>query len=178
MFKFKKLKEEHLEQVLEWRTRADVTRFMNTDIEKDMDQQREWFEHVSTSSTDRYWIIEMKENPIGLISLNHIDLTNLRTSWGFYIGEKEYRIYGGLVPPYLYNYVFGELGFHKITAEVMSGNDNVVKLNKVHGCREVGVYKEHILKNGVYHDLILMELLNKEWTALNKFRKYIGEFEE
>lgn len=178
MIQFKKLKEEHLDQVLNWRTQKDVTRFMNTDIEKDTAKQQKWFEHVSNSSTDKYWIIEIKEQPVGLISLNRMDFTNLRTSWGFYIGEEKYRMYGGLVPPYLYNYVFLELGFHKITAEVMSGNDNVVKLNKMHGCREVGVYHEHILKNGVFHDLILMELLKEEWMTLNKFHKYISEFEE
>lgn len=178
MIQFKKLSEEHLEQVLAWRTQEDVTRFMNTDIEKDMDKQHQWFEKVFNTIAERYWIIKIKEQSVGLIYLTDMDFTNYRTSWGFYIGEQSFRLYGGLIPPYLYNYVFLELGLHKITAEVMDGNDNVIKLNKIHGCREVGVYKDHIYKNNQFHDIILMELLKVDWIALKKYRKYISKFEQ
>ncbi len=178
MIRFIKLKEEHLEQVLVWRTQEDVTKFMNTDIEKDMDKQREWFQRISNSETDAYWIIEIKEKPVGVISLNNIDYVNKRTSWGFYIGEEKYRLYGGIIPPYFYNYIFSKLEFHKITAEVMEGNHNVMKLNIMHGYRMVGVYKDHILKNGSYFDLNLLELQKDDWLKLNKFQKYVCEFEE
>lgn len=178
MIRFVKLREKHLEQVLEWRTQEDVTKFMNTDIEKDMDKQREWFRRISNSETDAYWIIEIKGKSVGVISLNNIDHLNKRTSWGFYIGEEKYRLYGGIIPPYFYNYIFSKFDFHKITAEVMEGNDNVLKLNLFHGYRLVGVYKDHILKNGSYRDLNLLELLKEDWLQLNKYQKYIGEFEE
>jgi len=178
MIRFKKLREEHLEQVLDWRTQEDVTRFMNTDIEKNLEKQQDWFTKVSVSSTDKYWVIEMKNQPVGLIYLSDIDPVNRRTSWGFYIGEEDYRLYGGIVPLYLYNFVFLKLGFHKITAEVMSGNENVIMLNKMHGCREVGTFKEHIFKKGVFHDLVVMELLKDEWLTFTKYQKYISEFEE
>lgn len=178
MIRFIKLREAHLEQVLSWRTQEDVTKFMNTDIVKDMDNQREWFRRVSNSLTDKYWVIVIKGNLVGVISLNSIDYINKRTSWGYYIGEEKYRLYGGIIPAYFYNYIFGKYGFNKITAEVMEGNSNVIKLNLFHGYRMVGVYKEHILKNGSYSDLNLMELLKKDWTKQIKFQKYIGEFEE
>lgn len=178
MIRFVKLREKHLEQVLEWRTQEDVTKFMNTDIEKDMDKQREWFRRISNSETDAYWIIEIKGKSVGVISLNNIDHLNKRTSWGFYIGEEKYRLYGGIIPPYFYNYIFSKFDFHKITAEVMEGNDNVLKLNLFHGYRLVGMYKDHILKNGSYRDLNLLELLKEDWLHLNKYQKYVGEFEE
>lgn len=178
MIRFIKLREQHLEQVLEWRTMEDVTQFMNTDIDKDMEKQREWFRKISNSTTDFYWVIEIKEKPVGVISLNNIDYVNKRTSWGFYIGEEKYRLYGGIIPPYFYNYIFSKFDFHKITAEVMEGNDNVLKLNLFHGYRLVGMYKDHILKNGSYRDLNLLELLKEDWLQLNKYQKYIGEFEE
>lgn len=178
MIRFIKLKEEHLEQVLEWRTQEDVTRFMNTDIEKDMAKQRAWFRKISNSETDIYWIIEIKGKLVGIISLNNIDYVNKRTSWGFYIGEEKYRLYGGIIPPYLYNYIFSNYDFHKITAEVMEGNTNVIKLNLMHGYRTVGVYKDHIFKNGSYADLNLLELLKEDWLKQNKFQKYICDFEK
>lgn len=177
MIQFKKLREEHLEKVLQWRTSKDVTRFMNTDIENNIDQQYEWFATVTSSTSERYWIVEIKGVAVGLISLSNIDFLNRRTSLGFYIGEEEYRLYGGMVPPHLYNYVFHELGLHKITAEVFCGNDNVIKLNKLHGCREVGIYKEHIYKYGQFHDVMLMELLKEDWLQLHRYTKYRSVFE-
>lgn len=178
MIRFIKLREEHLEQVLEWRTQEDVTRFMNTDIEKDMVKQKEWFNRISHSLTDAYWIIEIKGQLVGIICLNGMDHVNKRTSWGFYIGEEKYRLYGGIIPPYFYNYVFSTYVFHKITAEVMEGNENVIKLNLLHGYRMVGVYKEHIFKNSSCYDLHLLELLKSDWITQNKFQKYKAAFEE
>ena len=178
MIRFIKLREEHLTQVLEWRTQADVTRFMNTDIEKDLDKQKEWFNKISISRTDKYWIIEIKGILVGLISLNDIDFVNKRASWGYYIGEEKYRLYGGIIPTYFYNYIFSKYDFHKITAEVMVGNDNVVKLNLMHGYRLVGVYKDHIFKNGSFFDMNLLELLKDDWLKAGKFKKNICEFEE
>ncbi len=178
MIRFIKLKEQHLKQVLEWRTQENVTRFMNTDIEKNYKKQLEWFKSISDSRSDKYWLIEIKGQLVGLIYLTTIDTVNKRTSWGYYIGEENYRLYGGLIPPYLYNYVFLELGLQKVTAEVFCENTNVIQLNKMHGCREVGVYKEHIYKRGQFHDVMLMELLKEDWLKLNKFKKYISEFEE
>lgn len=178
MIKFIKLREEHLEQVLKWRTREDVTRYMNTDIEYDMEQQRQWFERVSKLETEKYWIISVKDKHVGLISLNDIDFVNKRTSWGFYIGEEKERIYGAIIPLYLYHYVFTQLNLHKVIAEVMSDNTNVIKLNKVHGCREVGIFYDHIFKNGKFHDIVLMELLKEDWEKKKRNHKYKASFEE
>ncbi|UKS25975.1 UDP-4-amino-4,6-dideoxy-N-acetyl-beta-L-altrosamine N-acetyltransferase [Paenibacillus sp. HWE-109] len=179
MIDFIKLKEEHLEQVLEWRTKESVTRFMYTDIDYNLDNQKRWFEKVSKMPTEKYWIISIKGNLAGVISLNDIDFTNRKTSWGFYIGEDNYRMYGGIIPQYLYNYVFNELNLNKITAEVMEGNNNIIKIHKLHGYREVGYYKTHILKNGKFQDVHLMELLKEQWNhSSKKSEKYNNKFED
>lgn len=178
MIRFIKLQEEHLEKVLEWRTQEDVTRFMNTDIEKDLNKQKEWFKKISDSQTDKYWIIEIKGMPVGLLSLNDIDFVNKRASWGYYIGEEKYRLYGGIIPTYFYNYIFSKYDFHKITAEVMAGNDNVLKLNLLHGYRHIGTYKDHVFKNGSFFDIHMLELLKDHWIQAGKFKKNIAVFEE
>ena len=50
--------------------------FRKLDIEKNTDNQKKWFEKISQDNTQYYWIIEVKEQPIGLISLNQIDYHN------------------------------------------------------------------------------------------------------
>jgi len=177
MFEFVRLEEQYLELVLRWRTSESVTRYMFTDIEYDLSRQRQWFDRLS-NSTDKYWLIKLKGMPIGLISLNGLDYANKRTSWGYYIGEDQYRMYGGLIPPYLYNFVFDHMKLNKIIAEVMEGNDSVIKMHRMHGYRDVGTYKEHIFKYGRYHDTHIMELLKEQWEKQQgKYRKYVALFE-
>ncbi|WP_338553361.1 UDP-4-amino-4,6-dideoxy-N-acetyl-beta-L-altrosamine N-acetyltransferase [Paenibacillus sp. KS-LC4] len=177
MLTFIKLREEHLEQVLGWRTKENVTKYMFSDIDYNLEHQKSWFHRISQSESEKYWVISIKGTLVGLISLNGIDFTHKRTSWGLYIGEEAYSMYGGIVPPYLYYHVFHELGLHKITAEVMEGNDNIMKIHKLHGYREIGVYKDHIFKYGCFHDVHVMELLKDTWAAKNKSKKYAGSFE-
>ncbi|SHE87609.1 UDP-4-amino-4,6-dideoxy-N-acetyl-beta-L-altrosamine N-acetyltransferase [Tissierella praeacuta DSM 18095] len=178
MFEFIKLREEHLEKVLNWRTKEDVTRYMITDIEYDLDKQIKWFNQITNNPSEKYWIICYNSVQIGLISLNDIDYKNKHTRWGYYIGEEEYRIYGGIIPHYLYNYVFGTLCLNKINAEVLEGNENVMKLNLLHGYRKVGVFKKHIYKNDKFYDLYLLELTKEDWKKANKrYDKYEAYFE-
>lgn len=178
MLSFIAMEEIHLEKVLYWRTLPEVTKYMFTDIDYDLDNQSKWFDKVKHSSNERYWIIRYKETDIGVISLNEINMKNQRTSAGYYIGEKEFKRLGGMVLPYLYNYIFYELGLNKATAEIMEGNDNVFKLHQIYGFREVGTFYQHIYKNDRYYNVHVLELLRKDWEVAGKrYRKLSGDFE-
>jgi UDP-4-amino-4,6-dideoxy-N-acetyl-beta-L-altrosamine N-acetyltransferase len=172
--RFVELNEEHLEQVLKWRTQESVTKYMYTDIEYNLDKQRQWFEKIKHSKTNKNWIITYQECPIGLFSLSDIDLNHNKSSWAYYIGENDYSILGGVFPAYVYNYALGILKFNKMTIEVMEGNEKVRKIHKLFGCREVGVYKQHLYKYQKYHDVFLYEILKKEWEETGvRYQKYV-----
>ncbi len=171
---FKRLKEEHLEMVLKWRTQPDVTKYMATDIEYDMKKQKQWFQIISNDKSSKYWIITYKTIFIGLIALVDISLTHHHTIWSYYIGEKKYRTtLGGIVPLYLFNHIFNDLKLKKIFANCMVENKGLIKIFQLHGFREVGVYKQHYYKNGCYHDVLMMELLAEAWKEKNdEFGRY------
>ena len=99
MLNFVKLEKEHLQLVLDWRTRQDITRYMITDIEYNMEKHIQWYEQISINKTCRYWIINYKDNPVGLVSLKKIDWEHKYCYGGYYIGEQVHRNrLGGLVP--------------------------------------------------------------------------------
>ena len=178
MLKFSKLKPEDLELVMHWRVQADVTRYMNNDIEFNMANQIQWFEKISLDRGSKYWLISIDERPIGVINLVGIDSTHKRCSIGYYIGEINNRAMGFMIPPYLYNFVFNVMNFHKIYGEVLHGNDNLLKMHKIHGWREVGTYQDHVFKYGSYHNVTAVELLAADWHTLKpKFGKFIADFE-
>ncbi|WP_172257156.1 UDP-4-amino-4,6-dideoxy-N-acetyl-beta-L-altrosamine N-acetyltransferase [Saccharibacillus deserti] len=165
MLSFVAMNKDHLEKVLQWRTSPEVTKYMFTDIPYDLDNQYKWFDKVKESEKEIYWMICYKNTEIGVVSLNDIDLKNRKTSAGYYIGEKNFRRLGGMVLPYLYNFIFYELGLNKATAEIMSENSNVIKLHQMYGFREVGVFYQHIYKNDRYYDVNVLELLREDWEV-------------
>lgn len=177
MISFKKITEDDLALVLEWRTSEHVTRFMYTDVEKNMDSQRRWFEIISQDRTQCYWVIFYKENPIGLISLSNIDHRNKKATLGFYIGDLNFAIISGRIHPYLYNFAFFEMGLNKLYAEVMSGNDGIMKMHLFYGFSHTATFAEHVYKYGRFHDVEYFELLASTWKEdCTKFHKYTAQF--
>jgi UDP-4-amino-4,6-dideoxy-N-acetyl-beta-L-altrosamine N-acetyltransferase len=179
MFEFEKLKEEHLELILNWRTEEFITKYMFTDVDYNMDKHKKWFEKISGSSKDKYWVIKVNNHPIGSIYLSDIDYQNKKTYWGFYIGDTSYRSYGGFVLPHLYDYVFYKMKFNKILAEVMDGNKDVVDLSLFYSSRLVGTYKNHIFKKKKFHDVHVLEMLKDTWdNSPIRRKKQAFNFEE
>lgn len=174
---FRKIEERDLQLILDWRTAENVTQYMYTDIEYSMENQRKWFGKISNSTTEYYWMIEMKGEPIGVISLNNMEPQHKKTSFAYYIGDLRYSIIAGRIQPYLYNFVFFELGYNKIYAEVMEGNNGMMKMHKHYGFTHVGTFKEHISKYGRYHNVEYFELLAEHWKeGCVKFHKLRATF--
>lgn len=180
MFKFRKMQRNDQPQILGWRSSPHVSRYMLTDVVYDLDRQYCWFDKISQSQNDLYWVIECNSKPIGIISLTEIDRVNRHASWGLYLGERLEMPVGGLIPFYFYNYIFlvSDLGLHKLHGKVVQGNNSILKNHKICGYREVGVYREHLLRNGEYLDVYLVELFREKWLEKShKYSKYIADFE-
>lgn len=176
MFRFVKLKEEHLTQVLQWRIKPEVSKFLFTKISNDMEKQLQWFKRIDADPRYKYWLIEYQGQNIGVINLSEYDLTNKRCNAGFYIGETQFNYLGGAVLPYIYNYVFNDLKLNKIYGEVVEGNQ-ILKIHLLHGYTHVGTFHDHIVIDDQFHNVHLVELLSKNWNKMKRYKSYIAEFE-
>jgi UDP-4-amino-4,6-dideoxy-N-acetyl-beta-L-altrosamine N-acetyltransferase len=171
---FLKIKEEHLEQILKWRTSEFVTRYMYTDIEYDLENQRKWYHFIQNDPNSYYWLLRYKEDLIGLVSITDINHRDKRAYWNFYIGEPKYSMIAGFIGPYVYNYAFQRLDFHKLMGEVMEGNESVRQLHLKQGAREVGIMKDHIWKYERFHDVYVYEMTKSDWMEKGKrFANYM-----
>jgi UDP-4-amino-4,6-dideoxy-N-acetyl-beta-L-altrosamine N-acetyltransferase len=176
MLKFVKMRADHLELVLRWRTQPEVTRYMVTDVKNDLNEQKKWFERVFKSPDFHYWLISHNDRLVGLANIASLSATHKRCSLGYYIGESDYRQMGAFFLPYLYNHVFGSMGLHKLYGEVLDGNP-IVKIHELHGYRRVGTLRDHVFKYGKFHDLHIVELLAETWKRKVHFQGYIAPFE-
>lgn len=170
------IEEKHLQQILDWRTSEEITRFMYTDIEYNLENQKKWLEKIRADENGRYFLMEYRDEIIGFISLTNINWPHKHATWNFYIGNKKYTMLAGFLGAYMYNYAFNELGLQKLNGEVMDINEGVRKLHSKQGAREVGMLECHILKNDVWHDIYLFEMTKSRWQEVGgKFNKYVAE---
>lgn len=169
-----RLREADLEMVMDWRMRPYITKFMNTDPVLTIEGQKEWFDSIKDRDDQINWIINVDEKPVGLINVFDIDRTNSRCSWGYYIAEKDARsLQLALYLEWsLYDYVFDTLKIHKLCNETFVENEQVVKMHIMCGGKEDGVMRDHIYKNGTYHDVSVGSILAEEWFEKRYNTKY------
>ncbi|AXH98454.1 UDP-4-amino-4,6-dideoxy-N-acetyl-beta-L-altrosamine N-acetyltransferase [Sporosarcina sp. PTS2304] len=172
------IQDSHLQQILDWRTSDAVTRYMYTDIDYSLENQKKWFASIQADETGRYWLMEHRGELVGFISITDIDWRHKRGFWNFYIGNPKYAMIAGLLGAYMYNYAFYTLGLEKLCGEVLDRNEGVRALHQKLGAREVGVLEHHILKHETWHDVHLFEMTKKRWQDVGqKFSKYVPEVE-
>jgi len=73
MIEFYPLEKKYLKLILDWRTKPEITQYMASDIEYDMENQKRWFNKIDKEKNSIYWIIKFKSIPIGLNALTNID---------------------------------------------------------------------------------------------------------
>lgn len=176
MFVFKALTQADLPLVLSWRVQPQVADYMFTEIENSLSQQQNWFKKIQLRSDCFYWLIYFANKPVGVLNLSNLDLKKQSCDWGFYIGDLTQRNIGGLVPPYFYNFLFIQTPVKTLTAEVLSHNDQVIKLHQLHGYQEQEDLGYVIEKNQKKLQVRVFELYKADWLAKKRFRRCIADF--
>lgn len=165
MIEWKKLREEYLETVRQWRVREDITRGMYTDPVITPEAQKQWFERVSGDPTQMHWVTVRDEKPIGLVSLTSISQTHKSCVTGGYIAEE--RDFASVIANEygLLKVAFDVLGMNRVQTEVLSNNMRIVKLHEMEGYTTEGVLRQAVCKNGQYYDIYVQSMLLEEWLA-------------
>lgn len=174
--KLRKIKEEDLSMIMEWRMSPEVTKYMYTDPYLTSETQRNWYKEImSNHPKEKYWIIELDNRiDVGLLSVTNIDYVNKRASWAYYLGNIEARGKGlaRILECNIYDYIFETLDLNKLCCEVLEFNEGVVKIHKKYGAMIEGKFIEHIFKNGIYYNVICMATFKKDWEIKKKEIKY------
>ena len=111
-------------------------------------------------------VIIKKDNDelIGNIGLEGIDYKNGTAELGIFIGEESClgKGYGTEAIKLLTDYAFKELRLHSIYLRTYDFNERAQKSYEKCGFKEFGRRHESEFIHGKYHDVIYMELINKE----------------
>ncbi|MBD1221296.1 UDP-4-amino-4,6-dideoxy-N-acetyl-beta-L-altrosamine N-acetyltransferase [Virgibacillus halodenitrificans] len=173
----RKVVEEDLEMIMKWRISSEVTKYMYSDPELTIEKQRKWYKEIMENQQfEKYWVIQLDSGvPVGLISINNIDYVNQHASWAYYLGNIEAKGKGlaRILECNIYDYAFNNLNLNKLWCEVLEFNEKVVQMHEKFGSKIEGKFKEHIYKNGEYHNIIRMAILNEEWDRKKRDTDYI-----
>ena len=168
--------EDDIELIMTWRNMPEVSEYMYTDNKITIEMQKKWFTKISEDPTVKYWMISYQGKKLGVANLVKISNVFDSCSWAFYLGDTSVRGagIGSKVEFNVLSYVFAELNLNKLNCEVFSFNDKVISMHEKFGFRREGYYRQHVLKNGKYLDVVALALLKTEWNQLkNQMRERI-----
>lgn len=111
-----------------------------------------------------YAIVEKTTNLlIGVINLKIYPPYN-RGELGYWIGKKYWgHGYGTETAICLLQYGFEVINLHKIFAQAFSSNVGSYRIMQKIGLQYEGTLKEHVCRDGIYHDLEVYGLLQKDF---------------
>jgi UDP-4-amino-4,6-dideoxy-N-acetyl-beta-L-altrosamine N-acetyltransferase len=164
------ISEHDLEMVLNWRN-SDRIRFnMFSDHLISVKEHKKWFEKIKKEKFPTFYVFRFNKKPIGIISISKWDKQHDTCFWGFYIGDPKAPKGIGTFMGFLgLEYIFETLKLRKVYGEVFVFNLASIRFHQKLGFIEEGRFKEHILKNGKYEDVLYFSLIKKKWTELKPF---------
>lgn len=129
-------------------------------------QHQQWFKNVNSSKTEHYFIFTIDHTDTGFVSFKDVDHKNNHCYWGFYIGEAQSPKGSGSVMGFLaLEWAFQQLEVEKVYGEVLSNNEKSLSYHQSLGFSKEGHFRNHIVMNNNYLDVIRYGLLKEEWIA-------------
>jgi RimJ/RimL family protein N-acetyltransferase len=109
---------------------------------------------------------------IGSVELEGIQWSHRHAWLSIAIGDSAWRGqgYGAEALGLALGFAFDELNLHRVQLTVFSYNQVAIALYEKLGFSREGVYREHLRRDGAWHDMYLYGLLRREWYATLKIR--------
>jgi UDP-4-amino-4,6-dideoxy-N-acetyl-beta-L-altrosamine N-acetyltransferase len=148
-----------------WRLDPDVRRWMSDAEFPDEAAHRAWVDEIIANPAARAWLITRDQAPAGLLTLTRMNTPHNRAAWNWLVGDAESRGRGvGRAAQVLgLDRAFGELGLHKVFAEVLADNDAALKAMSAAGFRREGYLPQHVLMGGQPRDVVLLGMTAAMW---------------
>lgn len=170
------IKSDDLELIRNWRNSENVSKYMYTEEEITIENQKLWFEKISNDNKSIYKLIIYNGKKIGLASITDISNVFDGCYWAFYLGDTSIRGagIGSKVEHKIIEFVFNELKLNKLKCEVFAFNDKVISMHEKFGFRRESYFRNHVRKNNSYYDVVGLALFKRDWELIrNTFKDKI-----
>ncbi|WP_195571360.1 GNAT family N-acetyltransferase [Paenibacillus sp. 1001270B_150601_E10] len=172
----RKMTETDVEQYHQWRDDMEVMRTTNPFLDRvSFDDTIQFVTQVvmgSTSSKNYIIVDKGTDEPIGITALIQLDYKNRNGECILEIGNKAYwgKGYGTEALQLLLRYAFLECNLHRLSLRVFSFNEKAIRLYTKIGFKQEGVTRQSIYRDGDWHDIIHMGMLQEEYLQFQSTR--------
>jgi RimJ/RimL family protein N-acetyltransferase len=168
------ISKEDLPLFVSWLNDPEVTVYLSMRRVITPEGEEEWYERVRKDPHCRHFSIVAlpMEEVIGVAGLDRIDPYDGSASFGIFIGRKGYwgKGYGTEATILMLDYAFNCLGLHHIWLIVKDFNKRALRCYKKVGFKEVGRLREAILQPDGRHDIIIMDMLARDFNKTHRSR--------
>lgn len=172
-FGLRLIDESDLDFLLNLREDPSTNEYLGTFCLLNKALQKEWFERVIHDSSKKYMIFEQREKDtvlkLGMVRFTDIDTINRSMCVG---GDIIPEFRGKGYATEMYRLIF-KLGFDCLNAVrlwllVLDDNDRARYLYEKVGFSYEGTLRSAVFKEGIYHDYLMMSILEKEYRKNGK----------
>jgi RimJ/RimL family protein N-acetyltransferase len=111
--------------------------------------------------------LESSAQLVGMVSLTRIDYVHRNAEFNAVVGERssQNRGVGTAAAQAMVRHGFADLNLHRIYVSILRDNVSSIRMCEKAGFREEGILRDAAYKNGRYHDMVLMGVLNADAGA-------------
>lgn len=152
-----------------WFNDPEVRRYLLMYLPMSQAREEQWFEEHLKARDEMMFVIEAEEGgewlPIGTIGLHRVDWKNRLGVLGISIGEKRFwnQGLGTDAVRTLLRFAFLELNLHRVELDVYDFNPRAMRCYEKAGFRLEGTRRQALFRDGEYHDVHHMGLLQEEF---------------
>ena len=164
------MEKEDVPHKVKWFNDPDVNKTLFVDDKLDLDKSIEWFERTKDDDSRRDFIIENAQaEPIGVVSLVHINKVHATAEIYIVIGEKDHWGKGVMLEAesLIIGWAFQTLKLEKIYADSFASNiASIITMKKI-GFKIEGTLRKERLQQGRRVDIIRLGLLKEEFNPVS-----------
>jgi diamine N-acetyltransferase len=160
---------------VKWLNDPEVRQGLSIIMPLSQTDEEEWFESMQKRSPyERPMAIEIQPDPqkdtwvfVGNGGLFGFDWFSRVAEIGLHIGEKKYwdQGFGTRVMQLFLKHGFETLNLNRIWLRVFETNQRAIRTYQKAGLTIEGKYRQGIFREGKYLDVIIMSVLQAEWTG-------------
>jgi len=152
----------------QWIADREVTKFLSIydQAPLTLKEEQDWLKKaIRDKNNFRLAIDTIDGVHIGTVGLNRIDRLNKRAEYGIFIGDKKYwgQGFGTEAGRLMVEYGFKKLKLHRIFLQVVAYNIRGIKSYKKIGFKIEGRFRQHIWRDGFWHDKVWLGILREEY---------------
>ncbi|MBX3181903.1 MAG: GNAT family N-acetyltransferase [Polyangiaceae bacterium] len=175
--RFRALEDDDQPLLVAWLNDPEISRLVGGfSFPASVSAQREWFARAKSDSKNQRWMVESLEGePLGLTGLWQIDWQNRHALTALKLGAPSARGkgYGTDAIMTLMAYAFFQVGLNRLWGEILPYNLGSYKAYVERcGWRVEGVSRQHIYREGQFHDQLRVAVLKEDFLAHPEVARY------